>query len=62
MIISVFNFLTENKFRDTAYDVYETNNFRHDIPLFRKYVKDILKGLVLLHSLDIIHNDMKPVS
>lgn len=45
---------------DSAYDLYEQANFRHDTPNLRSYVSDILKGLVLLDSLDVIHNDMKP--
>ena len=49
-------------FRKTAYDVYETEAFRKNTELFKSYVSDLLKGLVLIHSLDILHNDLKPVS
>ena len=58
-VVSVSNFVL---FSDSAYDLYEQANFRHDTPKLRSYVSDILKGLVLLDSLDVIHNDMKPVS
>jgi hypothetical protein len=35
----------------TAYDVYETETFRKNTDLFKTYVSDLLKGLVLIHSL-----------
>jgi len=45
---------------DSAYELYERANFRRNPDQLRNYISDILKGLVLLHSLSVIHNDMKP--
>lgn len=66
-IVNVENFKFRNHFcmvfellGKTAYDVYETETFRKNTDLFKTYVSDLLKGLVLIHSLDILHNDLKP--
>ena len=48
--------------RDSAYDLYEETNFRENEKELKRYTSEILKGLVLLHSIGVIHNDMKPVS
>ncbi|CAG5095588.1 Oidioi.mRNA.OKI2018_I69.XSR.g14252.t1.cds [Oikopleura dioica] len=66
-IVNIDNFKFRNHFcmvfellGKTAYDVYETEAFRKNTELFKSYVSDLLKGLVLIHSLDILHNDLKP--
>lgn len=51
----VFELLAES-----AYDLYDRENFRTDENSLKRYVSDILKGMVLLNTLGIIHNDMKP--
>ena len=42
--------------------MYDEVKFRENEQELKRYVEEILKGLVLLHSNGIIHNDMKPVS
>lgn len=45
---------------DSAYELYDEITFRENEDKLKVYVSEILKGLVLLHSIGIIHNDMKP--
>ena len=49
-------------YSDSAYELYDEITFRENENQLKVYVSEILKGLVLLHSIGIIHNDMKPVS
>ena len=49
-------------YSDSAYELYDEITFRENENQLKLYVSEILKGLVLLHSIGIIHNDMKPVS
>ena len=61
VVLSYSHVLLLLMFSESGYDLYEEISFRSEEASLKHFVTEILKGLVLLHSIGIIHNDMKPV-
>ena len=53
-------------FSDPAYELYDSKKTKEKRPFrdreneLKDYIADILKGLILLHSIGVVHNDLKP--
>ena len=53
-------------FSDPAYELYDSKKTKEKRPFrdreteLKYYITDILKGLILLHSIGVVHNDLKP--
>ena len=53
-------------FSDPAYELYDSKKTKEKRPFrdreneLKNYIADILKGLMLLHSIGVVHNDLKP--
>ena len=51
---------------DPAYELYDSKRTKEKRPFrdreaeLKYYITDILKGLILLHSIGVVHNDLKP--
>ena len=56
----------KNHLSDPAYELYDSKKTKEKRPFrdreteLKYYITDILKGLILLHSIGVVHNDLKP--